>query len=73
MTKGHVILTPTISVVFDIEMETERKLLCLEAEQLLGAAELMMRRAAGHAGRDAKADMRCSQIAAELANDAYEF
>ncbi|KFG71140.1 hypothetical protein [Streptomyces mutabilis] len=60
-------------VVFEIEMETERKPLGLEAEQLLVAAELMMRRARGYAGRDAKAQMRCSRAAAELANEAHEF
>ncbi|MFD8396368.1 hypothetical protein ACFV2N_46155 [Streptomyces sp. NPDC059680] len=60
-------------VVFDIEMETERKPLGLEAEQLLVAAELMMRRAKGYAGCDAKAQMRCSRAAAELANEAHEF
>lgn len=38
-------------VAFEIEMETERKPLGLEAEQLLVAAELMMRRAKGYAGR----------------------
>ncbi|RSS78405.1 hypothetical protein EF919_41815 [Streptomyces sp. WAC02707] len=60
-------------VVFEIEMETERKPLGLEAEQLLVAAEVMMRRAMGYAGRDAKAQMRCSRAAAELVGEAYEF
>jgi hypothetical protein len=61
------------NVVYDIEMEAERKPLGLEAEQLFVAAELMMRRAKGYAGRDAKAQMRCSRAAAELANEAHEF
>jgi hypothetical protein len=60
-------------VVYDIELEEDRKPLGLEAEQLLVAAELMMRRAAGYAGRDPKAQMRCSRAAAELLNEAYEF
>jgi hypothetical protein len=60
-------------VVFEIEMETERKPLRWEAEQLLVAAELMMRRAAGYASRDAKARIRCSRAVAELANEAHEF
>ncbi|MGW0955330.1 hypothetical protein ACWDAO_07700 [Streptomyces sp. NPDC001212] len=42
-------------VVFDIEMETHRKSLSLEASQLLVAAELMMRRASGYTHRDAQA------------------
>jgi hypothetical protein len=61
------------AVVYDIELEENRKPLGLEAEQLLVAAELMMRRAAGYAGRDAKAQMRCSRAAAELLNEAHEF
>jgi hypothetical protein len=32
----------------------------------------MMRQAKGYAGRDAKAQMRCSR-AADLANEAHEF
>lgn len=60
-------------VVYDIELEEDRKPLGLEAEQLLVAAELMMRRAARYAGRDAKAQMRCSRAAAEIANEAHEF
>ncbi|MFH8260494.1 hypothetical protein [Streptomyces roseolus] len=60
-------------VVLEIERETERNPLGLEAEQLLKAAELMMRQAKGYASRDAKAQMRCSRAAAELANEAHEF
>ncbi|MDX3538137.1 hypothetical protein PV721_28085 [Streptomyces sp. MB09-01] len=33
----------------------------------------MMRRAAAHAARDPKAQMRCSRAAAELLNEAYAF
>ncbi|MYV50192.1 hypothetical protein [Streptomyces sp. SID2888] len=45
----------------------------MEADQLLVAAELMMRRAARYADRDAKAQTRCSRVAAELLNEAHEF
>ncbi|MFD3681614.1 hypothetical protein [Streptomyces sp. NPDC058613] len=60
-------------VVYDIKLEEDRTPLGLEAEQLLVAAELMMRRAAGYAGRDVKAQMRCLRAAAELLNEAHEF
>ncbi|MFE5859671.1 hypothetical protein [Streptomyces virginiae] len=66
-------LSEVNSVVYDIELEEDRKPLSLEADQLLVAAELMMRRSAGYAGRDAKAQMRCSRAAAELLNEAHEF
>ncbi|MFE0775389.1 hypothetical protein [Streptomyces sp. NPDC058861] len=60
-------------VVCDLGRKTGRDPLGLEAEQLFVAAELMMHRAREYAGRDAKAQMRCSRAAAELAGEAYEF
>ncbi|MFJ4739012.1 hypothetical protein [Streptomyces sp. NPDC088775] len=58
-------------VVYEIEGETHRKSLGLEAEQLLVAAELVMRRAAHYASRgDSRAETQCLQAALTMVEEA---
>lgn len=58
-------------VVFEIEGETFRKPLGLEAEQLLVAAELVMRRAAHYAGRgETHAETQCLRAALTMVEEA---
>lgn len=58
-------------VVFEIEVETHRKPLGLEAEQLLVASELVMRRAAHYGVRgDQHAEAQCLQAAMTMLDEA---
>ena len=58
-------------VVFEIEGETYRKPLGLEAEQLLVAAELVMRRAVHYAGRgEWHLESQCVQTVATMLDEA---